>query len=64
MKSNQRHEIIYITLKDNERSLIYSDYLRSINLDAKHFYGFDLRKVSDLNEFQNFSQKKCTAMSQ
>tara|TARA_Y100000739_G_C20551378_1_gene438421 strand:+ start:356 stop:1156 length:801 start_codon:yes stop_codon:yes gene_type:complete len=58
MKSNQRHEIIYITLKDNERSLIYSDYLKSINLDAKHFYGFDLRKVSDLNEFQNFSQKK------
>ena len=58
MISNQGHEIFYITLRDNERSSTYSDYLKSINLYAKPFYGFDLRGVSDLHKFNNFSQKR------
>ncbi len=58
MISNQIYEIIYITLKNNERSLIYSDYLKSINLCAKPFYGFDFRNISVSNEFKNFSKKK------
>ena len=58
MISNQGLEIFYITLRDNERSLTYSDYLKSINLYAKPFYGFDLRGVSDLHKFNNFSQKR------
>ena len=58
MISDQGHEIFYITLRDNDRSLIYSDYLRSINLNAKPFYGFDLRGVSDLYKFNNFSKKR------
>ena len=58
MISDQGHEIFYITLRDNDRSLIYSDYLKSINLNAKPFYGFDLRGVSDLNKFNNFSKKR------
>ena len=58
MKSNPRHEIIYITLRDNKRSLIYADYLKDINLEAKPYYGFDFRKVLDLKDFQNFSRKK------
>jgi len=58
MKINKGYEIIYITLKDNERSLIYSKYLKSINLIAKPFYGFDFRKFSEFHEFKNFSKKK------
>ena len=58
MISNQGHEIIYITLRDNERSLTYSDYLKSINLNAKPFYGFDYRGISNTYNFQNFSKKR------
>ena len=58
MKINKGYEIIYITLRDNERSLTYSNYLKSINLSAKPFYGFDFRKFSQLHEFKNFSKKK------
>lgn len=57
MKINKGYEITYITLKDNERALIYSNYLKSINLIAKPFYGFDFRKLSNVSEFKNFSKK-------
>tara|TARA_Y100001978_G_C23607027_1_gene391673 strand:- start:33 stop:857 length:825 start_codon:yes stop_codon:yes gene_type:complete len=58
MKGKNFNEIVYITLKDSERSLNYYNYLNSINLIAKPFFGFDFRKLSDLNQFNNFSKKK------
>lgn len=57
MKQNKICDIVYITLKKNERSSNYSKYLKSINLIAKPFYGFDLKNLSDLSEVKNFSKK-------
>ena len=58
MQETKINEIIYITLKDSERSISYRNYLNSINLIAKPFFGFDLRKLSDSTQFKNFSKKK------
>ena len=56
MKINIGYEIFYITLKDNERSSNYFNYLKSIKLIADPFYGFDFTKLSDLSEVKNFSK--------
>ena len=50
-------EIIYITLSANKRSFIYRDYLNTINLPAKPFWGYDYRKLSDLTDYKNFSKE-------
>ena len=57
MRGKNFYEIIYITLKDSKRSINYFNYLNSINLIAKPFYGYDFRKLSPLTEFKNFSKK-------
>ena len=60
MRGKKIYEIIYITLKNSERSINYLNYLNSINLIAKPFFGYDFRKVSDSTEFKNFSKKMFT----
>ena len=58
MKAQKINEIIYITLEGSKRSFNYNNYLTSLNLRAKPFFGFDFRNLSHLNQFNNFSKKK------